>query len=89
MSIMNNKGELVSYECEGLIAELEADIEEFGDIDCAVFMKDIDGARIVTTYDFLEEEYVIGIDELEDDEYLETWKAKDLLMYLLEQNSLA
>lgn len=56
----------ISYDCEELIEEITADIEEFGENEpCYIFFEKVKGYEFATNYDFVEDEM-----PLEDEEKL-------------------
>lgn len=87
MAFINPDGMHISYECEDLIKELEADISEFGgDTVVTVWCKDIEGVTIYTNYDFIIEDEPLKDDEIEDDERIVSMTMSSLLMLLKQQN---
>ena len=77
----------ISYDCEDLIEELEADINEFGNIDMYAFFKEIEGYTFLVDYDFIEDKMPLTTKELENC-IAQIMKAKDILKILIEQNSI-
>lgn len=89
MAFVNPQGIKISYECEELIKELKADIDEFGgDTIVTVWCKNNSGVTIYTNYDFIDEEEPIKETELENDEYIKQMTMSALLILLEKQNEI-
>ena len=89
MSIMNNNGEHIGFECSDLIAELEQDIAEFGgDTIVCVWYQECDGVTVYTNYDFIEPDMPITDDEVCPGECLKCMTMTALLEVLKLQNSI-
>lgn len=89
MAYVNPQGIKISYECEELIKELKADIDEFGgDTIVTVWCKYNSGVTIYTNYDFIDEEEPIKETELENDEYIKQMTTSALLILLEKQNEI-
>lgn len=89
MTKFDRDGRKISYESDELIAELEKDIEEFGkNIEMYAIFKWINGAKIYTDYDFIEEDLPLSKDELDMDEFVEIMSAEKLMNHFKEQNDI-
>lgn len=89
MAILDNDGLKISYASDELIDELERDIKEFGTEHLVmVWVKNINGAKIITNYDFITDEMPFCEKELLEDERLEKLTMGNLLMYLKKQNEI-
>lgn len=91
MAIQNDKGLLVSFNCDEIIPELISDIMEFGDsLKVYAVKKNVYGVDTYTNYTFYEED----IDKVKrefgvtDDEELVIIAAKELLSIMEKQNSI-
>ena len=78
----------LSYECSDLIAELESDIQEFGNIDMYAFFKKINDLLFLTNYDFISKEMPLQIEEFDENTIVKIMKAEEILNILKEQNSI-
>ena len=88
MAFINNNGVAVSYDSDALIAELSADIAEFGaNENVIVWCKECKGITLYTNYDFIVDENTIKMAELEDEETLKIMTMGELLKLLEQQNS--
>ena len=89
MAFTNPQGLNISYECSELIAELKADIAEFGgDEIVAVWCKEKAGITIYTNYDFISEEETLKQSELQPGEYVQKMTMSALLILLEKQNEI-
>ena len=92
MAVLNDFGENISYDSDDMIAELKKDIAEFKDFNCWIWVKDFDGAKIVTNYDFKTEEFKLTPKEIrkakENGEEFEIMRATMLLPILEKQNEI-
>lgn len=86
----------ISYDSKDLINELSSDILEFGNFNLWAFSHEIEGYRVYTDYDFMnedvyidpEDKYIAPSIKLEVGERKEEMKAKDFLELLIKQDSL-
>lgn len=76
----------ISYECSDLITELEADIEEFGDIDMYAFFDKINDNLFLTDYDFIDDNDISSREV--KNSTVQIMKASKILEVLKKQNSL-
>lgn len=76
----------ISYECSELIEELEADIEEFGDIDMYAFFDKIKDNIFLTDYNFIDNN-TISAKEVKKST-VQIMKASKILEVLKKQNSI-
>lgn len=76
----------MSYECSGLIKELNSDIKEFGNIDMYAFFEKIHGYTFLTNYDFIDEKIPLKLEELKENTVVQIMKASEILKILEEQN---
>ena len=82
MAFRNKEGMAISYDCEELIAELKADIAEFGeDEEVNVWCREHEG-------DFIAEESTVKKEELKNGETLTVMKMGVLLKLLEQENSI-
>lgn len=88
MAFINNNGIAVSFDSDALIAELSADIAEFGSNEnVIVWCKAYKGVTLYTNYDFIAAENAVKPEELEDGETLKIMTMGELLELLEQQNS--
>ena len=87
MAFINQEGHKISFECSDLIAELKADIEEFGDFDVLVATSIQEGVTIYKDYNFIDDAPGPGL-ELEQDEELIQMSASKLLTFYNIQNEI-
>ena len=79
----------LSYDCEELIEELKADIEEFGDIDLYAFFEKVQNYTFITNYDFIEAEKPLNSNDFSGkDVIIQIMKASEILKKLEEQNEI-
>lgn len=76
----------ISYECSELIEELEADIEEFGDIDMYAFFDKINDNLFLTDYDFIDDNDISSREV--KNSTVQIMRASKILEVLKEQNSI-
>lgn len=89
MAYVNDYGVNISYESSELIADLKQDILEFGnDHIVAVWYKEIDGVKVYTNYDFINEDSPIDQSELQEGEKIKPMTMGALLVALEQQNSM-
>lgn len=89
MAFRNKEGMAISYDCEELIAELKADIAEFGeDEKVNVWCREHEGVTLYTNYDFIAEESTVKKEELKNGETLTVMKMGVLLKLLEQENSI-
>lgn len=89
MALRNKEGMAISYDCEELIAELKADIAEFGaDEEVNVWCREYEGVTLYTNYDFIAEENTVKKEELKNGETLTVMKMGELLKLLEQENSI-
>ena len=89
MAIVAANGAIVSFDSEDLIREVKNDILEFGsNVVVAIWVKDYDGAKIITNYDFIDEDAPITEEEIQEGEAIEEMSLGDLWIYLNKQNQI-
>lgn len=87
MAFINQYGDKISFDCSDLIAELKADIEEFGDFDVLVATSIQEGVTIYKDYNFIDNAPGPGFD-LEPNEELVQMTASKLLTFYKLQNEI-
>lgn len=87
MAFINQEGPKISFECSDLIAELKADIEEFGDFDVLVATSIQEGVTIYKDYNFIDDAPGPGF-EIEPDEGVTQMSASKLLALYELQNKI-
>lgn len=87
MSLINEKGKIISYESSALIKQLEQDIAKFGgDTIVAAWCKEYDGVIIYTDYDFTDKNKILQSNEVKNDEYIKKMTMNALIALLKMQN---
>lgn len=87
MSLINEKGKIISYESSTLIKQLEQDIAKFGgDTIVAAWCKEYDGVIIYTDYDFFDKNKILQSNEVKNDEYIKKMTMNALIALLKMQN---
>lgn len=87
MAFINQYGNKISFDCSDLIAELKADIEEFGDFDVFVATSIQEGVTIYKDYNFIDNDSCPGF-ELEPNEESVQMPASKLLTFYELQNEI-
>ncbi len=89
MAIATKSGIDVSFESEDLIQEVKTDITEFGgNAIVAVWVRNYDGAKFISNYDFIDEDVPITEDEILDCEELQEMSLRELLHQLEKQDAI-
>lgn len=89
MAFLTKNGISVSFESGKLIREVKQDIEEFGGGETvAVWVKDYDGAQVITNYDFIDADMPITEEEISDGEEIRKMVLEELLNRLEEQDAI-
>lgn len=89
MALLTKDGIRVSFESEELIREAKQDIEGFGSRETvAVWVKDHDGAQVITNYDFIDAGMPITKEEMQDGEEIYEMTLEELLRRLEEQDAI-
>lgn len=89
MALLTKDGISVSFESGKLIREAKQDIEEFGGRGIvAVWVKDYDGAQVITNYDFIDADMPITEEEISDGEKIQEMSLEELLRRLEEQDAI-
>lgn len=78
MAIIGKDGIKYSLDCENLIEELEADIEEFGNETVRAYYHRDNGVKLYYDYQFIEDDPLEGKSDVSD--------MQSLLQYLKAQN---